>query len=77
MMATVSTETRMSASDRLATVAYLKDLQQEFAQNTVCLFAARAADDMPAYWGISDRSASLYREITEVEVALGVGVLPF
>lgn len=77
MMATVSTETRMSASERLATEAYLKDLQQEFAQNTVCLFAARAVGDMPVYRGISDRSASLYREINGVRFALKTGVLPF
>lgn len=77
MLMAMTTETLMSASDRAATCAYLKDLEREFRENSITLFAARDTDDRNVYLGCSNRSQSLYREISEVKVALERGVLPF
>ena len=77
MMATVSTKARMSASDLLATRAYLRDLQRELASSTVGVFTAREAGDSVAYHECMDRSRSIFCEMRGVERAIRTGVLPF
>jgi hypothetical protein len=69
--------TVMTSSDRRATELYLTDLEREFGDATIVLFTARDLGDMDDYRVYSDKSAALYREITEVEAALRIGVLSF
>ena len=61
----------MSPADRRAAELYLKDLQADFKENTTMLLTAKDLGDTDGRKAYSDKNAALYREITEVQVALG------
>jgi hypothetical protein len=66
----------MTPADRQATELYAEALESEFGENTIMLFTARDLDDVDGYRFYSDKNAVLYRELSEVEVALKTGRIP-
>ena len=68
--------TVMTAADRKAVELYAVDLQREFDRNYELIYTARALGDRDAYAAYSDQGAALYRELSEIRVALKTGPLP-
>lgn len=68
--------TVMTAADRQAVELYAADLQREFDRNYELIYTARALGDKDAYIVHSDKVAALYRELSEIRVALKTGPLP-
>ena len=66
----------MEPADRSATEAYGRELRAEFRENARNMQAATVFANVAAYLACVEKCRELYREISEVEVALMRGLLP-
>lgn len=66
----------MTAADRTAAELYVKDLETHFNENQIMVRTARDLGDTAGLDALHETSRTLYREISEVQVALKLGVMP-